>query len=354
MLPLLFACAPSGPTVSSSSEIGVIEQSEAIAGRDGGTSARLWDRSVWIYGDTVLSVEDALGHTWHHNSVSWSQDADAADGLTGFTEPVDAAGAPDYLIPPTAEELSFNLDHYGDDCDMTPCGARWAVWPGSPAWDAAGQRALVPYGLIYAEPGSFNFHSVGASVAIWTDPDGVPERPVLDPSAEHPDLIWQEGEPGFGVGAVIEGEHFYTFACDTDFLENPCLLARAPLSEVQDRSAWRYHGRDGWSADIDDARSLFKGAPIMSVHWSQWLGAYLAVYSEPFSADIVARTAPELTGPWSRATVLHTATGEEPYDAVQHAEFDEDDGRILYITWSRPLETGWLATEFPLLRVEWE
>ncbi len=351
---ILLACAPRGPAILTAEELDVVAQSEAIVGRDGGSSARLWDRSVWTFGDTVLSVEDTLGQTWHHNSYAWTEDTDASDGITGLTEPTDEAGAPRHLIPPSDSELAFNLEHYGDDCAVSPCGARWAVWPGSPVWDEAGQRALVSYGLIYAEPGDFNFHGVGQSWAIWTDPDAQPQRPVIDADAEHPDLIWGEGEPGWGVGAILEEEYLYTFACDTDFLSNPCSLASAPLVELQERTAWRYFNGSGWSADMDDARPLFDGAPIMSVSWSAWLGAYLVVYSPPFSPDILARTAPELTGPWSRPTVLYTAQGEEPYDAVQHAELDSGDGSVLYITWSRPTGAGWFDAELALLEVEWE
>ena len=61
--------------------------------------------------------------------------------------------------------------------------ARWALWPGAPVFDTAGNRALIPYGLIYAEPGSFNFHGVGSSLAVWDDFTALPTRPVLSPSA---------------------------------------------------------------------------------------------------------------------------------------------------------------------------
>ena len=77
----------------------------------------------------------------------------------------------------------------------------------------------------------------------------------------------------------------------------------------------------------------------------------MAVYSRPFSHRIVARTAPELTGPWSAQTVLYTVDGDAPYDAVNHPEYAEDDGRVQYVTYSRPT-TGWFGSEFALIRVE--
>ena len=102
---------------------------------------------------------------------------------------------------------------------------------------------------------------------------------------------------------------------------------------------------------MSTAESLFDGAPIMSVAWSDHLQAWLTVYSPPFSEEILARTAPDLTGPWSRPAVLHVADGEEPYDAVRHAEFDEDDGAVIYLSWSRSTGEGWFDTERPLVRV---
>ena len=349
LLPLMLtlsACASAGPEATDSEEIGVLEQSDLIQGRDGGTSARLWGRSWWIYGDTVLNVEDEDGSNWHHNSVSWTEDTDASDGITGFTEPLDGAGAPAHFIAPTAEEHDFNMAHHVNDCQAEPCGARWAVWPGAPVWDAQNERGLIPYGLIYAEPGDFNFEHRGQSVAIWSDPDAPPERT--------PELLWGEDERGWGVAAYADAEHLYLFACDKRVIEHQCRLARAPLAEVQARGAWEYRDRSGWSADPDDAVVLFEGAPIMSMSWSAHHDALLLIYSEPFSDEIVARTAPEPWGPWSRAAVIHRADGEEPYDVVHHSEFEEDGGRVQYLTWSRPTDEGWFGTEFPIARVTFE
>jgi hypothetical protein len=65
----------------------------------------------------------------------------------------------------------------------------------------------------------------------------------------------------------------------------------------------------------------------------------------------VARTAPDLTGPWSDEATLYTAPEEHaPYDAVHHAEYEEDGGRVQYVTYSRPT-SGWFGSEFALVRV---
>lgn len=351
LLLTLLACADPGPPVALAEPLGFVEQSADIQGRDGGMSVLAWGRSNWIFGDTVLNVEDALSHTWHHNSVSWTEDLDAADGITGFTEPLDAAGAPAHLIPPSEAELEFNLAHYGDPCAETPCGARWAVWPGTAVVEPISGDVLVFYGLIYAEPGSMNFEGVGASIARWTGPDALPERPIIDPDAEHPDLMWGQEELSWGVGAVIEGEHLVALACDQDGLGHVCRVGRAPSEQAQDPTAWRYWDGEVWGEDQHAAADLFDGAPIQSLSWSAHHGAWLVIYSHPFSREVVARTAPELTGPWSAESRLFKVEGDAPYDVVHYPEYAEDGGRVQYLSYSRGTEEAWFSTERPLWRV---
>lgn len=349
ILLLLAGCAP-GPVALHAEEIGVVGQNAAVNGRDGGGSARVFGRSVWTYGDTTLTVPDEDGQTWHHNSVSfldsWSPDA-VPDG---FTEPVDSVGAPAHLIPPTEAEHTFNAAHWDDgDCEE-PCGARWAVWPGTAHWDEARQAAWIVYGLIYAEPGDFAFEGRGESVAVWRDFEAGPERPVVDAAAEHPDRLWDESEPATAASTVHE-DHLYRFACAAAGLDRPCALARAALDDAQDPAGWGYWDGEGWSARADQALTLFDGAPIMSVSFNAHLDAWLLVYSPPLDGRVWARSAPELTGPWSDASLLYDPPGDDaPYDANHHPDF-ETDGATIFVTYSRAHGDRWFATEFPWVRI---
>jgi hypothetical protein len=348
------ACRAPGPRVASAEEAGVVGQNDVINGRDGGGSALAFGRSIWTYGDTTLTTEDEWGRTWHENSVSMTDDLDASDGIGGFTEPLDSAGVPRHLVPPTDAEYEFNEAHWDDGDCVAPCGARWAAWPGTPVWDAARERALVFYGLIYAEPGDFNFEGVGTSIATWDDVDAPATRPILDPDAEHPDLVWAADEPALGVASAIEDDDLYSFACDQSGLARPCKLARAPLDDVTNARTWTWWNGHDWTADAAGAAALFDGAPIMSLSFDTWLDAWLVVYSPPLEGRVHARTAPALTGPWSAATLLYDPPGDDaPYDANHHPEYEEDGGRVLYVTYSRGTG-GWFDTEFPLVRVELE
>lgn len=364
---VLLACLVAGPgceapaetAVVSAEEVFVLEQSERIQGRDGGGSGIAWGWSVWAYGDTVLDIPDEEGETWHHNSFSMTQDLDASDGITGFEEPLDSAGAPRYFVAPTPDEAAFNEAHRGDPCAEEPCGARWAAWPGEPVYDAARDRALVFYGLIYGEPGDFNFRGVGQSIAIWNGLDEQPERPEVSPGAEHPTLLFGEGEPEYGLGATILDDALHCFACGGDGgFERPCTLARVGLDDVLDRTAWEFWDGSRWSADLARAEPLFDGAPIMTVSFNEHLDRWVAVYSDLISNDVVLRTSPALTGPWSDELLLFTAdrgTSEGwTYDANAHPEYEEDGGRVLYVSYSRPTGEGWFGSELAVVRVELE
>lgn len=358
LVPALAGCGdPADATVVSAKEAFVLEQSPSIQGRDGGDSGVVWGHSVWAYGDTVLNLEDEKGTSWHHNSFSSTQDLDASDGITGFDEPVDSKGAPAHYVPPTDEEEAFNEAHRGDPCAETPCGARWAAWPGAPVYDEARDRAVLFYGLIYAEPGDFNFHGVGQGVALWSSFEAKVERQMIDAKQEHPTLLFQENEPAYGLGATVKDGLLYSFACSSDdSFAPPCSLARVALESVLDRAAWQYWDGAAWSSDIKSAATLFDGASILSVAYNEHLGRYTAVYSAPLSNDVLLRTAPELTGPWSDPVKLFVAdrkTSEgNVYDANQHAEYQEDGGRVLYVSHSRPTGQGWFGAEIAVVRVE--
>ncbi|MFO0612957.1 MAG: DUF4185 domain-containing protein [Polyangiaceae bacterium] len=333
-------------------DLGVVPQSSAIQGRDGGCSGLAFGHSVWTFGDTVLNMQDAEGTNWHHNSFSITDDLDGRDGVGGFTEPTDAKGAPLYFISPTVDEAKFNADHRGEECAVAPCGARFAVWPGPPIWDEARNRALVFYGLIYAEPGDFNFRGVGQSVAVWDDFAAGPQRPEVASGAAHPTMLFAEGEPGWGAGAAIDGDDVYAFECGARG-GSACSLAKVPADSVLDRAAWRYFDGDAWISDMDERATLFDGAPSMGVAFNKHLGAWTVIYAEPLSNDVVLRTAPELSGPWSDAALLFVANKPDgsAYDANVHRELEEDGGRVMYVTFSRSNGQGWFGSEFDLVRV---
>ena len=336
-------------------DLGPLETTGAVKARDGGYSVLFRGRSVWLYGDSILSLEGEDGSSWRDNSWSWTTDLDASDGTTGFSEPVDSLGAPEEYFPETDEEAEFNAAHRGDDC-IEPCGARKILWPMDAVYDPQGDRVLASYVKIYGEPGAWNFYGMGYGMAVWEDPDGAVERPEVAPGTDEPTLLFTDEELNFGVAMVVEGVDLYAYACESRGGDwgKPCLLARVGLADVLDRDAWRFWDGDQWSSQVDDAQVLFEGNSQMTVHYNPLLDAYLAVHVDGVSDDIVMRTAPALEGPWSESVYVFTA---EPahgdgfvYCGLGHEELMGEGGGMEYISYYRG--TGDWTGEVRLVEVE--
>lgn len=336
------AAASETPVIPAVLDLGVIAWPEGVTGRDGGSSTRVGDRSVWMFGDTTVDRPGVDGRQWRHNSVSWSDDLIAWDGLDNWQQLTDSSGVPAELMPQTADEQAFNDLHFIDGCTTEPCGARWATWPGSPVYDAARRRTLIFYGLIYAEPGEFNFESIGNSIAEWRDGEVRPRRPEFRPGTDHPTLLWSGEISAFGSAALAVDDMLYAYSCQTGGLSKECMLGRVALAEALTPAAWRYFDGQRWSTAVTDAVSVLSGSDILSVAWVEFLQAYIAVYSHPLQNRVLIRTAPEPHGPWSAPTELLETMPREGggwvYDAVLHAEYALDAGRIQYISYTRGSE----------------
>lgn len=332
------ACKPADLVVVRAEQIGTVPRHEAIQGRDGGDSAYAFGRTIWVYGDTVLNWADEEGTNWHTNS--WDH-ADPLTWMSGFETLVDSLDAPRYFVELSAEEKAWNDLHAAEDCPQKPCGVRWALWPSSPVWDPKRERAWIFYGLFNEE------FQDGIGIASW---DGL-DQPVVRRQIGDSWLLFPRPEIEWGAGLVAADDFIYAFGCPQSGLARHCRLARVPLEDPSDRAAWRFWTGDEWSASSSKTARLFEGATIMEVSWNAGLDRWLLVYTEPFDRDIVARTAEQLTGPWSSEEVLFRAAGDRPYDAVHHPDLEEQDGLVQYITYSRPT-TGWFGSEHVLWRVE--
>lgn len=330
-------------------DAGTLPTNPDILGRGFAYSTEFQGRSVWVYGDTFLKTPDASGRTLISNSMSYTSDSDASDGIGGFQDYLDTSGAPAMLIPETPDEQQFNSDHLGDNCKTAPCGDRWALWPGAVVADPADGRALLFY-LVVSDTAEGDFQSIGSSVATWSGLSAIPQRPNVAPVVVpgHPDIMFDGSEPAFGSAALMKDGLLYVYGCAiaTDGLDKGCRLARVDPATVQDRSTWTFFGGgSSWSTSVSDAVPVFDGNDILSVSWNDYLGAYLAIYSAPFSGnDVVLRTAPSPEGPWSGEMHVFSAEGSvdggTSFDAQAHAEYASDGGRIVYVTYSRQTSTA--------------
>jgi hypothetical protein len=329
---LLSACARDVSVVEVR-DLGLMEAPPEMLGRDGGVSGAFFGRSVWVYGDGVAAQAGSYPNTWRNNSMSWTSDLDASDGLSGLVQPVDGLGAAKEFFPRTPEEQAFNEAHLDDgDCEAA-CGARKAVWGGAPVED--GDRAWLSYAVIHAEPGEWNFYPEGQSLAVWSRDafDAGPERPPAIGARAPAELLFDSAAEGeFGPGLYVEGGQLGMYSCSGGpWQDHRCRLGRAPVERALERDAWRFWDGRGWSAEVTDARALFEGSPNISVRYNAFLDRWLAVYID--WGVIRLRTAPAPEGPWSGEVDVHRPPEEGAMHAAEHAELQQEDGRIVALSY---------------------
>jgi hypothetical protein len=230
-----------GLSVVQATDLGVVAANSKIVGRDGGYSGVFAGNSVWLFGDTFLVNPNAEGQTLISDSWAFTSDFDATNGIAEFQEREDSVGAPTMILALTAAEQAFNVAHQANPCQQQPCGERWALWPGAMVADPARNHALIFYQLVSAQPGDFNFHAVGYSVASWQNFAALPERPNINPQAEHPDLLFSQNDPGFGSAALVLGDTLYAYGCNTSDFSVACKLGRVAPGNVTDLSAWTFY-----------------------------------------------------------------------------------------------------------------
>jgi hypothetical protein len=323
-------------------EVGLIPDPPGAGGRDVGFSVKFGGHSVWIFGDTFFADAAADGYRWRSSGWSYTDDLDASDGLTGWTHAVDGNGKPLQLLPHTAAEQAFDDAHNGTPCPAAnDCGARRTPSPGAVVVDEPSGRALVFYSKEATEPsGSYSFQAQGSSVATWASPAQPAVRPAVRPELTDPTLLFTSEEPPFGAAAVVAGDKLYAYACPGGSLSNPCRVGRAPLASALDRSAWSFYAGSDWSSDLSAASAVFEGAPLFTVHYSPYLGKYVAFYLVPLGTDMALRTADRPEGPWSDAEhfgqALPALDGTWDYALAAHPELARDGGRIEYLSYFRP------------------
>lgn len=345
----------SGPppevSIVQAKDLGVIPTNPDILGRDGANSALFQGQSVWLYSDTFLAKPDAQDRTLISDSWSFTTNLNAQNGLSGFREQLDTTGAPTMILPETVAEQAFNQLHNVNHCQAQPCGARWALWPSSIVVNSANGSALIFYSVISAQPGAFNFQSIGNSVATWQNLQSQPVRLVQNPAivVGHPDVMFPASQPEFGDASFISNGVLYAYGCGipANSGDRGCRLGRADPSRAQDLSAWTFYARNGnWSSNVGDAVTLFDGAG--SIYWNSFLQLYVAIYSGVFTQNVMIRTSPKPEGPWSGeavAFVAMTPASGNVFDAHAHAEYDINSGQTIFVSYSRSTSAPFSSEE---------
>jgi hypothetical protein len=344
---------PSIPALESVMPMGPVTQDPLVQGRDGTYSARLGGTSFWIFNDTTLTQDNASGTNFFSNSMAWTNDLDASNGIDLGGNYVDSSGAPAEFFPFLPWEAAYNAAHDSSHCTAKPCGANIAIWPGPIVPDPARNRALIFFGEIWRSPGYDGWISMGEGVGIWQD--GKITRPVVSPGTQYPTLLFQGSQVGFTSGWVVSGDTLYLYGNQAGYLIENTQVAKVKLADVTDLGAWSYYAGNGtWSPSASDATTVFNGgAAGSSIFYDSFLGMYVAVYSGVLNSNLYYNVAYQPWGPWSAPTQFYTGLpayqNNADYAALAHPEFASGNGQTQYVTYVQ--DTGFLAQQIQLLQL---
>jgi len=314
------ACtSPHAITVTSVEDLGSMPLPTGAVGRDGGLSGVLGGKSLWTFGDTLLTQP---------NHVDNSEILSATAGWSTVAAPLDLVQSmngnePAQLVPYTDDELAAN--------EANALGG-WALWPGAlvPIDDTTG---IVPFQHVRRQSDGFTTDAIGLS-RIHLD----------DPTAERlPGFLFTDVQ--FIPQQALDG-YVFAWACDkVGFLDFRCKLARVAPPSVADPSKYEFFDGAVWQADITRAAYVIDntaGGP--SVSYNQRLKAYLAVNCEIVSSTVQLRVADAIEGPWGDGAEVEAGTGILPpvhddvynYLCVEHPELSDDHSIV--VSYSRPTE----------------
>ncbi|NMO91110.1 DUF4185 domain-containing protein [Actinomycetospora sp. TBRC 11914] len=112
-------------------------------------------------------------------------------------------------------------------------------------------------------------------------------------------------------------------------------LAKVPAAQLTEAAAYRYWNGSTWVAGEANATPVIKG-PVgeLSVRWSSYYKQWIMMYLVDDTGEIVLRTAPAPTGPWSAAQVV-TTTKEFPKAYAPYLTPRWNDGPDLWFTMSQ-------------------
>ena len=353
---------PLSVEIASIRDLGPLKFHKSIRGRDGGFSARFKGCAVMVFGDTVLNAPGDDGINWLSNSSCRTDDFDARDNLSDLTDPLNSDGVAKHFLPFTEKESAYNAEHFRPDVPGDK-RSRYALWPGAVLVGPRGDKAMVVYSkLLAGSKGPFDFKLLGTSLATWESPDASPIRPAARPNSEDPTILFPEGDVKIGHGAVVVGDWIYAYGSETQKDANgvswPCIVGRVKYDKALERVAWRFYAGDGrWSSNFTDAVAIMDAAPALSIHWNEYLGKYIAVYSSQFVNNITIRTANGPEGPWSQPVVAVECLAPRnerawSYCGMAHPVFAKERGRIEYFTYCR--EAGPFEGEIRLVELTLE
>jgi len=296
--------------------------------QDGGQSLPVAGGTLWAFGDTFYGAT-ATNATPQLSQCKGAQSTTIAFLPTGQTN-----------LPPTLEYFTdsngvvANPFEYLPDEDLK----HHRIWPGTGV--SIGSRIYLSYSVIVVtdEPGPWNFHGIGAGLAVAETPLGRFVR-------LRPDGQWRFSV----VPAQIlrEGDRLYLL--EISDASKGLILSRVNAAEIENPAAYEFFTGKGWSTNRADVKVILREAyGQVSVMWVPALRCYLMATSSDFfhPPEIQFRQAKRIKGPWSAPARIPVPEmpGKKTaliYCTFFHPELSDDQSLRFVATFCRMLTGDW-------------
>ncbi|WP_214319683.1 DUF4185 domain-containing protein [Nonomuraea sediminis] len=246
----------------------------------------MWDNGagevLTAFGDTFgdgWSPPGANGGDWRSQTLLRSDDHDLTDGMSFTSAATDAPGHAKQLIP------SQKVD--GVEITVIPT-----------AGVSVGSRQYLAYMSVrhWGPPGQWDTNYAGIT---YSDGNGQNWTTAGGPRWDNP-----AGDDHFQMAALVRrGGYVYLYGTPNG-RNGAAYLARVPEGSVLDKNAYSYWTGSSWQAGADTLAAPVVAAPVaeLSVQYNAYTGRWLMTYLQ--GSDIILRSAPAPTGPWSSPGVV--------------------------------------------------
>jgi hypothetical protein len=281
-------------------------------------------RIYFLFGDTFGPPGPPGSGGWRSNTMAYSGDTMAADGIIFDGWITDISGRAKALV---------EGDHDPND------GSGEVTKIPTAGWSLAGRQFLWFMSVKrWGMPGEWE---VNYSEIAYSDDDG--KTWSLSGSQ------WP-GNSNFIQVAVAERSDYLLFWGVPAGRYGGVKLARVLPDDVLDRSAYRYYTGTGWSSAEEDGIILVS-PPVgeCSVLWNPYLQRWIMMYLNESTACIEVREAGEPCGPWSEPWQVAGANDYPAlYGAFMHEQYIEKEGQTVYFLMSQfePYNVFLMEVEF--------
>jgi hypothetical protein len=263
---------------------------EGASGWTGGDGAYSVDlgasRVLWLFGDTLIGRvqgERRIGTRLIHNSAAIQTGREPAEAPLAFFHRTSSEGRPAAFITPAD-------------------GLGW-MWP----YHGVRTTERLYVFLLQIEPADgpagFGFKPTSTWLGQYAAPDENPE----DWDLVQLKVPWGNEKRLFGSAVMLRGDTCYIYGTVDDTSMKHMLVARVPVRQLTDFSAWRFFADGEWVDDVERADRVCENvASEFSVSYLPKLDRYAMVYTEGgLSPNIVLRFSARPEGPWGDPVLVY-------------------------------------------------